>query len=372
MPGENPSQPRFRLPHLGWLTLAAVLLIVAAAGLAIWLPYYREVQIARQIEAWGGEVTWSFAQEPGWLGRVVPPGLRYLPVFHRIWWIDLRGAGSDESLFRLSELRNVHFLELSNSPITDSGLAHLRPLNRLVALDLSGTRASSVGLQHLAGTATLKVLSLSNTPLDDSALVHLRGLTNLSTLELCGTAIDGTGFARLNHLPLTDLDLGGTRVTDDGLAAISRCASLRCLGLGGTLVSDAGLVHLQALPELETLDLSGCQEGLSAIDRICQSVGSGYLRLRRTFHENGQPFVRYDLFWSEPGDAHITDSGLAHVRELRRLRTLYLDGRGVSAPGLSQLSPLTQLETLSLQGTRITRGAIRQTKTALPQCRFEL
>lgn len=57
---------------------------------------------------------------------------------------------------------------------------------------------------------------------------------------------------------LSYLDLGGTQVTDAGLAALARFRKLEHLELNGLpQVSDAGLEHLKTLDQLKELHLYG-------------------------------------------------------------------------------------------------------------------
>ena len=51
------------------------------------------------------------------------------------------------------------------------------------------------------------------------------------------------------------LDLGGTRITDAGLAEIEKMPQVMELFLRGTAVTDAGMVHVERMPRLEWLDI---------------------------------------------------------------------------------------------------------------------
>jgi hypothetical protein len=64
------------------------------------------------------------------------------------------------------------------------------------------------------------------------------------------------------------LDLGRSRVTDDGLPLIAALQGLRSLDLRGTPVSAAGMAVLQALPQLEWVHLGGSRVGLLARRRL--------------------------------------------------------------------------------------------------------
>ena len=56
---------------------------------------------------------------------------------------------------------------------------------------------TDVGLAHLKGLTKLRALNLHNTQVTDAGLVHLKGLTNLHTLILLDTKITDEGVAEL-------------------------------------------------------------------------------------------------------------------------------------------------------------------------------
>ena len=67
---------------------------------------------------------------------------------------------------------------------------------------------------------------------------------------------------------LRDLDLGGLKVTDSGLAVLARLAGLKRLRLARTAIGDAGLVHLRGLDRLGILDLRGTRLTDAALANI--------------------------------------------------------------------------------------------------------
>lgn len=74
------------------------------------------------------------------------------------------------------------------------------------------------------------------------------------------TAFQDEDLAKLAPLndAVVDFDLGGSGVTNKGLAALSGMKRLARLRLENTAVTDAGLSALQDLPDLQSLSLYGC------------------------------------------------------------------------------------------------------------------
>ena len=67
----------------------------------------------------------------------------------------------------------------------------------------------------------------------------------------------------------------------------------------------------------------------------------------------------------------LTDAGLIHVRNHRRLIRLGLTNTAVSDAGIKSLSGLTNLNTLDLHKTRVTEAGVKNLSAALPKCRIE-
>ena len=64
-------------------------------------------------------------------------------------------------------------LDLSNTKITDAGLAHLVSLKKLASLNLWIPRITSAGLPHLGKIQSLTSLGLGDTQITDESLAHL-------------------------------------------------------------------------------------------------------------------------------------------------------------------------------------------------------
>lgn len=74
------------------------------------------------------------------------------------------------------------------------------------------------------------------------------------------------------------LDLGGTKVTDAGLARLATMPALRQLRLDRTQITDEGLSHLTGLPRLESLNLH-----TTAVTDVGIATLAGLPKLRRLY-----------------------------------------------------------------------------------------
>jgi Leucine-rich repeat (LRR) protein len=71
-------------------------------------------------------------------------------------------------------LQNLEELDLSNSQITDAGLAHLKTLTKLEDLDLSATNVTDAGLAYLEGLSALKYVYLRGTKVTAAGVDNLQ------------------------------------------------------------------------------------------------------------------------------------------------------------------------------------------------------
>ena len=69
-------------------------------------------------------------------------------------------------------------------------------------------------------------------------------------------------------------------------------------------------------------------------------------------------------------DTRVTDAGLVHVRDLAQLEKLWLTGTYVTDAGLVHLKSLKWLKELDLKRTNVTAAGVAGLKKSVPACRF--
>ena len=117
--------------------------------------------------------------------------------------------------------------------------------------------AENIGDSHLEKLAPIAKqiawLNLGRTKITDDGLRHLKDLTNLSRLHLENTAITDAGVGRLRwNTALEYLNLYGTKVTDKGLDRLKTLENLRKVYVWQTAVTDAGAeAFAKANPDIE-------------------------------------------------------------------------------------------------------------------------
>ena len=193
--------------------------------------------------------------------------LAALPRLHRLEKLD-GFAFSDASLVVLKNLPMLRELDLRGYAVSDEGLQHLAGLTYLETLKLDDVSLTDAGLEHLAGLRSLRELSLRDSRITENGLASLGRLGNLQRLDLGETAVTGAYFHLLAPLPLEELSLDRTEISDDVLRHLAGMTTLRKLNLNYTRVTDAGLVHLRELKNLKWLHLGGTKVTREGVERL--------------------------------------------------------------------------------------------------------
>jgi hypothetical protein len=179
---------------------------------------------------------------------------------------------TDETLAPLARLWRLRSVDLSCSKIGDNGLAYIEkcPLEILI---LAETQVTDAGMVHVANMKRLESLDLYDTKVSNSGLAHLAGVTSLHVLKIGGTQITGDGLENLLPLKsLKELDVNDLKnsMTEEGLATISKFANLTQLNLGGDRVTATGIAALANLPKLGNLSLARTNLSAGEIDALAK------------------------------------------------------------------------------------------------------
>ena len=157
---------------------------------------------------------------------------------------------SDDDLRYLSYFHELKKLLIRDSKkVTDNGLENIRDLISIEFLDLGGTNISIKGLQKLSKLKNVKYLSLDNTNITDDDLQILAELfPQLDTLSLSLNRIKGPGIQYLKKLPLGELYLDKTLISDATVkyfAGFKRCE----ISLHHTKVTEKGKEDILRITE---------------------------------------------------------------------------------------------------------------------------
>jgi Leucine-rich repeat (LRR) protein len=197
-------------------------------------------------------------------------------------------------------------------------------------------------------------LSLEGDKVNDDILIAAKELTGLHTLALAGAPkVTAKGIAHLATAPaLEQLILTGPDTTDELVAPLRAAVGLTYVAMSNHGLTDAGLAFLASLSNLHELLLIG-----SPTPRASARIkGEGFAHLK------GLKSLTKVTLNGEP----IDDIGMEHLGAVKSLRELSLNRLRVTDVGIGHLAGLTKLERVSLTRLPI-RGSGLSAFSTLPE-----
>ena len=255
---------------------------------------------------------------------------------------------TDAAMAFLRGNRQLKTLNLRGTDVTDTSLAYIAELSRLKSLDISFTQITDVGLEHLASLAQLEELNLGGNKISGASLHVLKLLPKLKKLSFYGIQRRNAGWCwapvvtdlELETISLLsgleDLNigygvaLGAPRPTDLGPAD----GEAECRIAGGMRITDLGLARLSKLEKLQHLDLSG-----SAITPNGLKALASLRDLRRL------------SLWNVKG---IDDTAAPYLEAFANLTSLDLSNTSIGDDTLARLATLSDLRRLYVSETKVT------------------
>ncbi|WP_417395529.1 hypothetical protein [Gimesia chilikensis] len=152
-------------------------------------------------------------------------------------------------------------------------------------------------------------------------------------------------FMQSGASQITCLCLYGTQVTDEGLSKLASLYCLEKLDLGRTKITGTGFANVK-FSSLKKLSLDKCD--MLTVEGFKQIV-------------KYQNLEKLNLI-----ESNIDNQFLQEIAKLDKLLTLWIDDTKVTNAGLSYLNGMTQLKSLSIRGTTITREGMLQLWKHLP------
>ena len=200
---------------------------------------------------------------PSTMDEHMPPDGKPQPTRDEValleWWIS-SGADAGKTVAALkppqniTDLINKRFGKIEAAPkIALPSLDAIQPLVEKLSADLKiAIRPMSEKDSWLQCNA-----SIAGATFGDEQLGLLAPLQNhIRRLDLGGTKVTDAGLAKVAGMSnLEQLHLEKTAVTDAGLAQLKGLGELEYLNLYGTVVGDAGLEHLKSMPALRRVFL---------------------------------------------------------------------------------------------------------------------
>lgn len=128
---------------------------------------------------------------------------------------------SDAGMAKLASLRNLESLWVGYNQVTDSGGINLRPLKKLRRLNVGWTDIGDQTVEAVAKHANLLFLDLSHTSITNYAVSYLTDLKELKVLRLNQTAVNDECLPYLGELQsLERLEVQETKLSAEGIRAL--------------------------------------------------------------------------------------------------------------------------------------------------------
>jgi len=131
--------------------------------------------------------------------KVGPNGIQLLQRLPRLQWLSVGGSVTDDCLPHISRLHGLMRLDFYKSRITDTGLAPIRDLQRLVTLVIECKALTDAAIDHVQSLTKLEYLRLLSPKITDIGLVRLGNLPRLKELAICGKHITDAGVAQIRR-----------------------------------------------------------------------------------------------------------------------------------------------------------------------------
>ncbi|MEI6538698.1 MAG: hypothetical protein WCO86_04110 [Planctomycetota bacterium] len=278
-------------------------------------------------------------------------------------------------LAHLAAMENLTSLEIKISTLLPEDLSALGQVTSLKVLRIAGTNTNDVVMENLTTLSKLESLDLSHTAISAAAGTSLSRLTHLRVLNLASTLADDATIAAISSLPLIDLMLSRTRISNASLATIRQFQSLESLQVPFCAVTGAGFEGYGACG-LKVLNVGETRfgiEGFSNIKGMKSLENLNVYQCGLVEHFAANVFMTFpNLKVLNAGNNVLTNAGMdVFFKGHKSLEELHLAGnKGISDQGLAALVAVKTLRIVDVHDTGCTANGATALKAKLPDCKI--
>jgi serine/threonine protein kinase len=179
-------------------------------------------------------------------------------------------------------LENLHYLPvqslslaMSKVPLTDNSFRLLSAHKPLLVLNLWNVKdLPEASIARLGSLPNFQELLLEDTDIKDSAIPYICKIKTLKVIELAGTQVSLSGIKQLSKMPNLELiKFRGAPITAEWIPVLAKFPKLIKLNIPESNIDDATLALIpRMMPKLENLDLENCKKvtdkGLASVSKI--------------------------------------------------------------------------------------------------------
>ncbi len=276
----------------------------------------------------------------------------------------------------LAAMENLTSLTLTSATLLPEDLSVLGQATSLKVLGLSGTKTNDVVVGNLTTLSNLESLDLSFTAISPAAGASMSRFTNLHVLNLASTPADDSTIAAISSLPIKDLMLSRTRISNASLATIRQFELLEALqvpfcgvtGAGFQGYSGSGLKLLNVGETTFGLDGFINIKGIASLENlnVYQAGLVEHIKIKTVF----KSFPNLKIL--NAGNNALTNAGMdVFFKGHKSLEELHLHGnKGISDQGLAALIAMKTLKVLDVHDTGCSANGATALKAKLPECKI--
>jgi serine/threonine protein kinase len=201
------------------------------------------------------------------LNSVLPPAqdadfaaLNGLRDLRRAHFRPMQNGLSDAAFAFLANNDELAFLNFEGvNGLTDRVLVHIAPLKKLDYLSIQyAENLTGQGFDKIAGAASITNLELLGSGITDEGLKAISSFKKLQALRISSQKLTAAGYASFSNLKtLVTLNVSGSSFDDESAGILATMPNLASLDFSTTKFSDAGLMKLKSLKKLSSLNLAG-------------------------------------------------------------------------------------------------------------------
>lgn len=266
-----------------------------------------------------------------------------------------------EHIGRFTRLEEI-YLEFDGDQVTDKGGVHLGKLKELKSLFLDDCKIGNGTLEAIKDLPKLKKLRILRCPnVTHEGLRHLASLPALEELNLIYNDMSGPGLADLQNAPkLKKMRI--THITPENAKYLGEVTQLEELSFMEANVGDDVLRPIAHLTNLKTLDLASTN--IESIEPVSNLTGLTTLHMTESITEEGFKGVSKLVNLEELYVGRKLNS-MEPIRSLKKLKRLSV-GQNTDDDCVEIISGLTNLEWVTLAGSKVTEAGYKKIKAALP------
>ncbi|MBW3539828.1 MAG: hypothetical protein KY476_06130 [Planctomycetes bacterium] len=167
--------------------------------------------------------------------------------------------------------QGLAYVDYEQSEATDGRLEKLQEVDELVEVRLSDTDATDAGIGYLSKLRMIHTIYIDGAKGVTNRALELLPAAQLKSLTIIGTRINDEGLAALKRYPgIESLAVDG--LTDEGLKHLKHLPRLERLDLVNSRITDRGIPHLEAIPRLRDLVLVECEISEPVLHRLREAL----------------------------------------------------------------------------------------------------